>query len=102
MFAAIFFNLFQFNLFFKSNSISERVIMNYKISVIIEKDENGYYAFCPELAGCQSQGDTFEEAVANIKEAAEAYIETLSQEEIKEIVSKEIVSTNIEVIADDE
>lgn len=51
--------------------------MIYKISAIIEKDEDGYYAFCPELEGCQSQGDTMEEALANIKEAIEFCPETL-------------------------
>lgn len=49
-----------------------------KVGVVIEKDEHGYYAFCPELEGCQSQGDTFEEAMANIREAIELYLETLT------------------------
>jgi predicted RNase H-like HicB family nuclease len=71
--------------------------MNYKVSVVIEKDEYGYYAFSPELEGCQSQGDTFEEVMLNIKEAIEAYVETLNEDEIKEVLSKEIVSTNVEV-----
>ncbi len=71
--------------------------MDYKVSVVVEKDEFGYYAFSPELEGCQSQGDTFEEVMANIKEAIEVYIETLNDEEIKEVLSKEIVSTNVEV-----
>ncbi len=39
--------------------------------MIIEKDEDGYYVFCPELPGCQSEGGTFEEAMENIREAAE-------------------------------
>ena len=51
--------------------------MPYKISVFIEKDRDGYYAFCPELEGCQSQGDSYEEVVENIKEAIELYIETV-------------------------
>ncbi len=34
--------------------------------------------YCPELKGCQSQGDTFEEAQANIQEAIGLYVETLS------------------------
>jgi len=53
----------------------------YKVSTVIEKDEHGFYAYCPELPGCQSQGDTLEEAVANIKEAIELYLETLSGSE---------------------
>jgi len=54
--------------------------MARKASVIIEKDEHGFYAWCPELKGCQSQGDTPEQATANIKEAIELYRETLSED----------------------
>ena len=41
--------------------------MSYKVSIVIEKDEFGYYAYSPELEGCQSQGDSFEEVFANIR-----------------------------------
>ncbi len=71
--------------------------MAYKISVIIEKDEHGYYAYCPELEGCQTQGDSLDEVLNNIKEAAELYLETLSEDEIKACQSKEILSTSVEV-----
>ncbi|MBF0376101.1 MAG: type II toxin-antitoxin system HicB family antitoxin [Desulfamplus sp.] len=46
---------------------------SHKINIVIEKDEYGYYAYCPELQGCQSQGDTFEEIMLNIREAVELY-----------------------------
>lgn len=36
--------------------------MNHKFNILFQKDENGYFAFCPELKGCHSQVDTFEEA----------------------------------------
>ncbi len=71
--------------------------MSGKVSVIIEKDDYGFYAYCPELLGCQSQGDTFEEVMANIKEAIELYLETLSSEERREILSQEILTTSLEV-----
>ncbi|OGP47167.1 MAG: hypothetical protein A2022_00400 [Deltaproteobacteria bacterium GWF2_42_12] len=71
--------------------------MSYKVSIVIEKDERGYYAYCPELEGCQTQGDSLEEVVANMKEAIELYLETLSENEIKESLSKEILITTIEV-----
>ena len=71
--------------------------MSYKISIVIEKDEYGYYAYSPELKGCQTQGDSLEEVIANIKEATELYLETLSEDEIREIVSKEILTTTLEV-----
>ena len=71
--------------------------MSQKVSVVIEKDEHGYYAYCPELEGCQTQGDSVDEVMVNIKEAIELYIETLSPEELKEAVSKEILTTTLEV-----
>lgn len=71
--------------------------MSYKVSVIIEKDEHGYYAYCPELEGCQTQGDSLEEVLSNIKEAAELYIETLSEDEKKAFLSREILSTSLEI-----
>lgn len=71
--------------------------MSYKVSIVIEKDEFGYYAYSPELEGCQTQGDSIEEVMANIKEAIELYLGTLSEEEIKEAMSKEILTTSLEV-----
>lgn len=71
--------------------------MTYKASIIIEKDEHGYYAYCPELEGCQTQGDSLEEVLANIKEAIELYIETLSEEERAAYLSQEILTTSLEV-----
>jgi predicted RNase H-like HicB family nuclease len=46
----------------------------YKFSVIVEKDSDGYFAFCPELQGCYTQGDTYEEVLSNIKDAIRLHI----------------------------
>ena len=73
--------------------------MTRKASVVIEKDEHGFYAWCPELKGCQSQGDTLEEAIANIKEAIELYLETLPDDERGVFLSREILTTSVEVNA---
>lgn len=70
-----------------------------KASVVIEKDEHGFYAWCPELKGCQSQGDTLEEALANIKEAIELYLAALPAEERDVLLSREILTTAVEVNA---
>ncbi len=56
---------------------------HYKISVVIEKDEHGYFAYCPILEGCHTQGETLDEVLANIKEAVELYLETLSEDETR-------------------
>lgn len=47
----------------------------YKFSVVIERDIDGYFAFCPELQGCYTQGNTYEEVLANIKDAIRLHIE---------------------------
>ncbi|MBI3123235.1 MAG: type II toxin-antitoxin system HicB family antitoxin [Ignavibacteriales bacterium] len=59
-----------------------------QLNAIIEKDENGYYAYVPELKGCFSQGESFEEALQNIREAAELYIESLDEQEKSSLQAK--------------
>ena len=66
-------------------------------NAVIEKDKNGYFAFVPELKGCVSEGASFEEARANIKEAIELYLESLKESEIKSLVAKKAVIAPIEV-----
>ncbi len=69
----------------------------YRFSVVIEKDEDGYFAFCPELQGCYTQGDTYEEALENIKDAIRLHIED-RLEAGEEIPQPESVSlTSLEV-----
>ncbi len=47
-----------------------------KLRVLIHPaEEGGYWAEVPALPGCVSEGDTFDEVLANIREAAEAWIE---------------------------
>lgn len=64
-------------------------IINHKnqvFPVILEEDENGgYVVINPSLSGCYSQGETIEEALANIKEATELCLEDakLNKDHIK-------------------
>ena len=52
-----------------------------KYTVIIEKgQESGFTVHVPALRGCLSQGETREEALANVKEAIEVYIEALLED----------------------
>ena len=73
--------------------------MTRKISVVIEQDQDGCYAWCPELKGCQSQGATVEEALANIREAAELFLETLPDAERLSSPQQVVLTTAIEVHA---
>ncbi|MEJ7621662.1 MAG: type II toxin-antitoxin system HicB family antitoxin [Aquificaceae bacterium] len=65
--------------------------------VVIQKDKHGYFAYCPELPGCHTQGDTFEEVVKNIKEAIELYLETLTEDELEELRGRELITAFVEV-----
>ena len=62
--------------------------------VIIYPGEDGFWVVeCPSLPGCISQGRTKEEALANIKEAIDLYIETLEEQ------GRRIPKDQVEVIA---
>lgn len=54
----------------------------YKYVAVFEEDKErgGYTVTIPALPGCISEGDTFEKALANIKEAAELYLEVMKSE----------------------
>jgi predicted RNase H-like HicB family nuclease len=62
------------------------------IKVIIEKGEDGYFvAHVPALKSCWSQGKTREEALGNIKEAIDLYLEP----EPEEIENREVVELTV-------
>jgi predicted RNase H-like HicB family nuclease len=68
----------------------------HQFTAIIEKEDNIYVALCPEL-DIASQGETVEEARANLKEAIELFFETASQMEIKERLHDEVFITRLEI-----
>jgi len=64
----------------------------YEFSVVILEDETGgYIAVVPELPGCHTQGDSLDEVIKNVREAIELYLETLSEEEKEEVLSRRVV-----------
>jgi len=48
---------------------------NFRLSIVIEKDKNGYFALCPTFQGCYTQGRTYEEVIKNIIDAIKLHIE---------------------------
>ena len=54
--------------------VLKEVIMKLKV-VLEPSDEGGYTALVPSLPGCISEGNTIDEALLNIKEAIELYLE---------------------------
>ena len=62
-----------------------------ELTVILEKDvDGGYVVYVPSLPGCISQGDTEKEALLNIKEAIELYLEADNNELIEYSHGKEM------------
>ncbi|MBC8499200.1 MAG: type II toxin-antitoxin system HicB family antitoxin [Candidatus Atribacteria bacterium] len=71
----------------------------YRFSIVIEKDEEGYFAFCPELQGCYTQGDTYEEVLENIKDAVRLHVNDRldSGEEVLQAQSVSLTSLEVAV-----
>jgi predicted RNase H-like HicB family nuclease len=62
-----------------------------KLKIVLEKGLDGYItAYCPSLKGCVSQGKTEEEAIANIKEAIELYLEP-EPEDVRELENHKVL-----------
>lgn len=70
--------------------------MSRQFTAIIEREDAGYVALCPEL-DIASQGDTVAEARANLREAIELFLESASPEEISRRLKDEVYITQIEV-----
>ena len=69
------------------------------LPIIVEADSDGYFVSCPALQGCYSQGDTYEEAVANIKDAIRLHLEDRIAEgqEIPEHVTVSLSTVEVAV-----
>ena len=72
-------------------------MMEYKIVLEPDPEDGGYVVRCPALPGCYSQGDTRAEALDNIREAIEAYLESLKIDKlpIPRAIDPEIASVRV-------
>jgi len=55
-------------------------VKGLKLTVILREEEGGYSVQCLELPGCISEGETREQALVNIREAIEGYLEAFPEE----------------------
>jgi predicted RNase H-like HicB family nuclease len=74
------------------------MLRSFKV-VLEPNEEGGYTVFVPILPGCISEGDTREEALANIKEAIELYIESLDDDGVPIPSETDVEEAVVEVIA---
>jgi predicted RNase H-like HicB family nuclease len=71
---------------------------NYKFTIVVERDEDGLYiASVPLLQGCYTQGDSYKEALENIKDAIKLHIE--ARQAIGEPVPIEVAIDEVQVVA---
>jgi len=61
------------------------------------KDKDVYYAFAPDFQGCYSQGDSYEEALENIKDAIRLHIEDLLESGDSIDVPESVSLTSLEI-----
>lgn len=71
-------------------------MLNGTFTAILEKEGDGYCSLCPEL-DVASQGDTVEEALANLKEAVDLFLECADPKEVETRLHSEIFVTRFEV-----
>ncbi len=70
---------------------------NYKFTVVVEQDEDGWFANVPELQGCFTQGDNYEELIENLKDIVRGHVE-LRLERGEEIQQSSVLSvTSLEI-----
>lgn len=69
----------------------------YRFTAVVERDEEGLFiATCPVLQGCYTQGDTYEEALENLKDAVQLHIET--RKATGEPIPAEVGTSQLEVV----
>jgi predicted RNase H-like HicB family nuclease len=51
------------------------VMRQFTLPIVIDADADGYFVSCPALQGCYSQGNTYEEALGNIRDAIRLHID---------------------------
>ncbi|MFA5793420.1 MAG: type II toxin-antitoxin system HicB family antitoxin [Candidatus Gracilibacteria bacterium] len=72
---------------------------HYRFSIVIEKDADGYFVFCPELQGCYTQGDNYEQALENIKDAIKLHLKDkiVGGEEVPAVASVSLSTIEVAV-----
>jgi predicted RNase H-like HicB family nuclease len=70
--------------------VKERKMKRLEYTAVVWKEKKGFVSKCPEL-GVASCGDTFEEAVDNLKEAVELYIENARELKLMEDIEESLM-----------
>jgi len=64
---------------------------HFTLPIIIERDADGFFVSCPASQGCYSEGTTYDEAIANIRDAIRLHLED-RQADHEELIEEKFVS----------
>ncbi|VXD17921.1 conserved hypothetical protein [Planktothrix serta PCC 8927] len=67
------------------------------LPVVIEKDSDGYFAFCPSLQGCYTQGNSYEEVIDHLQDVIRLHIEDRLANDESVPVNQLVSLTTLEV-----
>ncbi len=80
-----------------ANRQGVKPVTTYRYTIILEREpDGGFHAYCPTLKGCHSQGDSLDEAIDNIREAIDVYLESVEAHG-EPIPQEDILITPVEV-----
>ena len=72
------------------------MLRTQRLTAIIEREDDGYFALCPDL-DIASQGETIEEARTNLVEALTLFFESASPSEVNRRLHSEVFITQVEI-----
>lgn len=73
-----------------------RVLMNKRLTAVIQREDDGFVAYCPEL-DIASQGDSIQSSRDNLREALELFFECASPSDIDDRLGDDVFVTHVEV-----
>jgi antitoxin HicB len=73
--------------------------MRYPVILTPDLEDGGFVAECPAIPGCVSEGDTVEEAIANIRDAIEGCLAVLREQGQPIPVPADSLLASVEVVA---
>jgi predicted RNase H-like HicB family nuclease len=69
----------------------------FTVPIIIERDADGFFVSCPVLQACYTQGATYDEAIANIKDAIRLHLEDRQADQEELIEEKSVSLSTVDI-----
>ncbi len=73
--------------------------IKFRVRVCIERDEDGYYAYCPGLKGIHEEGDSIDEATRNAKKSIHVLLQSILEDEAPLLLCSEEIDMSFKALA---